>query len=190
MRAHGTQPKDIVQPHARPDGRAPGHQHFATRPQKFVRDHKVFGGIGKDLKPVLGQNARGLDQTKYIRLQRVFFADDFKLDPPGTKDLARHMGGGDGFLDAVAAGGVGQHMHIKRTDQFPEILTGAISPAFAAQGYRCHRRTAAGKGVGQHFGRRVLRGAQHQTIGKRFAVETAHLNLPAWGRALRCCRLS
>ena len=112
MRPHGAQPEKVVQPHPRPDGRAPGHQHLAARPQQSIRDHKVFGGVGKDLKPVLAQDAGGLDQTEDIGLQRVLLADDLELDPARVEHLAGHMGGGDGLFHAVTSGGVGQYMDV------------------------------------------------------------------------------
>lgn len=89
--------------------------------------------VGEDLEAFFGQDFGSFHQRKDIGLERVGLADHLELDPVGAEDFTRHHGGGDGFIDAVATGGVGQHMHAQLPDQRPEILTRALALHLPAQ---------------------------------------------------------
>jgi len=73
MRAQHASPKDVVFSPMPTRWARPGHQHFAPRPQKFVRDAQGLRGVREDLKPRPRSDARAIDQNQKTSGLQAFF---------------------------------------------------------------------------------------------------------------------
>jgi len=201
-RAWHASPKTLFQksPCPTPIGRAPkGPQSLRNpAPQKLSRDHKVFGGVGKDLKTRPRQKC-GCGRLDHTQPKQsgcnvfVFFADDFKLDRIGLSKTSRgHMGGGDASLNRLWQPAVlGNNSTIEaRGHQLPEILTTPRSPPASRRRdipLPPPQPACGQKASGQHFwATGVIARCPASDIGQRRFARRNCASHPAcpWGRAL------
>ena len=66
------------------------------------------------MKPFDDQRLGGDDQLLGVGIEQFAVADHLDLDPVGVERFARELGGEDGVLGGLAAGGVGQEMRTAR----------------------------------------------------------------------------
>ena len=168
----GLQRVRVHRPSARANGRSPGHDGLAADIDQALAQHQVFGAVGQHLKAFLDEVLGRAHQVQRVGLQGVVVADQFQLDPRGVEHFAGHLGGGDGFLGAVAARGIGKHGHIELAQQLPEAgATFGWVAALAAQRGGDHGGLGAFDGGLKHSRRGVPGGPQQQAAGEGVAVK-------------------
>ena len=105
---------------ARADGRGPRHHRLAAHVDQLLTQHQVLGAVGQHLEAEFDELLCGRGQIHRVGLQCVVVADEFEFDPIGLKHLSGHLRGGDHFLHAVAARGVGQERGVEFFEEFPK----------------------------------------------------------------------